>query len=200
MMRIVSLHELIYGIMWLYSKKEWWLRDCLKSFCQEFNCSKGSPLYSEATTIFSFITLYLLAFLYIFHHDAKHGYLQVPASTALMAYERKNKCYNLMCSFNLSRIPTFHFLFQSRFICAYNQVFFVFCFFSSILESFRKSTKKSNPKRCKQIGLCFFLLPNSLFSDWFCFQWKNLMTKRMVLHENLIRHWKWQWNWGLNFQ
>lgn len=117
---------------------------------------------------------------------AKHGYLQVPASTALMAYERKNKCYNLMCSFNLSRIPTFHFLFQSRFICAYNQVFFVFCFFSSILESFRKSTKKSNPKRCKQIGLCFFLLPNSLFSDWFCFQWKNLMTKRMVLHENLI--------------
>ena len=52
---------------------------------------------------------------------AKYGHLQVPASTALMAYERKNKYYNLTCSFNLSRILTFHFLFQSRFICAQTQ-------------------------------------------------------------------------------
>ena len=124
-------------------------------------CSKGPPLYSEVITISSFI-LNQLAFLYIYFirkisknfvrcpiiTPAKYGHLQVPASTALMAYERKNKFYNLTCSFNLSRILTFHFLFQGRFICAYNQVFYLFFYyllfflFSSILESFRKSTKK----------------------------------------------------------
>ena len=125
-------------------------------------CSKGPPLYSEVITISSFIPLNQLAFLYIYFirkisknfvrcliiTPAEYGHLQVPASTALMAYERKNKFYNLTCSFNLSRILTFHFLFQGRFICAYNQVFYLFFYyllfflFSSILESFRKSTKK----------------------------------------------------------
>ena len=144
-------------------------------------CSKGPPLYSEVITISSFIPLNQLAFLYIYFirkisknfvrcliiTPAKYGHLQVPASTALMAYERKNKYYNLTCSFNLSRILTFHFLFQGRFICAYNQVFYLFIyyyyFFSvQFLNRLGKVQKKSNPKRCKQIGLYFFLLPNSL--------------------------------------
>ena len=132
-------------------------------------CSKGPPLYSEVITISSFIPLNQLAFLYIYFirkisknfvrcliiTPAEYGHLQVPASTALMAYERKNKYYNLTCSFNLSRILTFHFLFQGRFICAYNHVFYLFIYYLLFFFSvqFLNRLGKVQKKKVTQNGV-----------------------------------------------